>query len=696
MKTALILLASILVLFSESRSQWTQTNLYSKRISILAANDSFLFAGTTNGIFRSEDNGNHWQKISPTSKDTSIFPMVVMGNNVITPFYSSTNNGTEWERHQILNFAPTGNLVVKDSILYIGRDSSVYYSNNKGLTWKKTGSSLPGGNTCYTLTINGSTLYAGGEKDVFKSSDNGTTWERLGRALSYLGSGTILQLYSKDSTVFAAYGYGLYYNNPSDSLWKSMDSVWGIVRGIIQKDSVLFVGIDGYELIYRGSNNEKKWNSIRLKHTNKLSVVVGMVRKGNTVFVATDAGRLFYSSDEGNTWEESKNIGLRSNTSVRELVSCGGTLFATSVAGISTSSDNGLTWISTEIIQAPIALYSNGSSVYALIRSMDSIGRFGPSPYDSLIRTTDCGATWTTLKTDFKRLGIKYLAECNSVLYAASENEVYKSSDSGRSWSKETNIYFSKGIIAMTTEDTTIYFLGDKYVNIGTNRGKAWEIILHREEGYRRFYPISMVVKDKRILLGSYNEGLYCIDTTRDGYGYRKIVKINDGKTAEQFNRFIVSGSNIFVATDNQIYKSTDDGKSWTIIDSLLPKYKINTFIAHGSALYIARGTAGVWKYENILDVNSDENPESIQDSHILCYPNPTGNSLTIDPTGMSFNNAHSVRYILSNSIGEKVMEFEQNVQKCTVEFGELPNGVYSLTAMQGVRRSTVMVSVFR
>lgn len=693
MKTALILLASILVLFSESRSQWTQTNLYSKSIRILLANDSFLFAGTTNGIFRSEDNGNHWQKISPTSKDTSIFPMVVMGNNVITPFYSSTNNGTEWERHPILNFAPTGNLVVKDSILYIGRDSSVYYSNNKGLTWKKAGSSLPGGNTCYTLTINGSTLYAGGAADVFKSSDNGATWGRLGHTLSYLGEGPILQLYSVDSTVFAAYGYGLYYNNPSDSLWKSMDSMVGKVRGIIQKDSVLFVGIDGYELIYRSSDNGKKWNSIRLEHTNKLSVVAGMVRKGNTVFVATDAGRLFYSSDEGNTWEESKNIGLRSNTSVRELVSCGGTLFATSDAGISTSSDNGLTWISTEIIQAPIALYSNGSSVYALIRSMDSIGRFGPRPYDSLIRTTDCGTTWTTLKTDFKMLGIKYLAECNSVLYAASENEVYKSSDSGLSWSKERNAGFSR-IIAMTTEDTTIYILGDKWVNIGTKRGKAWETISHREDGTYTFPLFSIVVKDKRIFLGS--EGVYCIDTIRNGYGYRKIVKINDGKTVKRFNRFIVSGSNIFVASDDQIYKSTDDGKSWTIIDSLLPKYQINTFTAHGSSLYIARGTTGVWKYENILDVNSNENLEPMPDSHILCYPNPTGNSLTIDPTGMSFNNAHSVHYILLNSIGEKVMEFEQNVQKCIVEFGELPNGVYSLTAIQGVRRSTVMVSVFR
>ncbi len=694
MKTALILLASLFVLFTESYSQWTQTNLHGTRINRFASNDSFLFACTSDGLFRSSDNGNHWQELTSTLKYKSFIPMALIGNSIITPLYSSSNNGTDWEEHDLKYPSYNAIVVVDDTVLFCGNGTGVRYSTDKGFSWQKAGSGIPEGTQIFSLAKSGSTLYAGGEGEVYISTNKGKTWGNLGNTQSW-NEDLVYHLYTKDSIVFAnVANQPLLYKTPSDPLWKSTNLEVGYMAGLIQKDSVLFAGSEGNGILHRSTNNGKEWYPLSLyiePSIKELNGILSMIMKGNTLFVATAYGRVYYSSDEGNTWQESKNIGLHGELQVVHLASCGGILFAAiSYMGISTSSDNGLSWTLTDITQTPIALFSNGTSVFALLRSSDPFPGFGP--YDSLIRSTDCGATWSRLHYGFNDSLRYQFAQCNSVLYAYADTEVYKSTDNGDSWEK-INVDFNK-IIQVTTEGSAIYFLTDKYIIFSEDQGQTWVSINHRQKQYT-FIPISIAVKDKKIFLGTNNQGLQFIESPLD-INNQKIVKIHNGIPSRLFYKFIVNGSSIFAQTYNQIYKSTDDGKSWFVVDSLIPGYLIYRFIAHGSALYITRGTTGVWKYENILDVNSDENPESIQDSHILCYPNPTGNSLTINRTDLVFNNSLSVHYILSNSIGEKVMEFEQSGQVFTVQLDELPGGVYSLSATQGAQRATVMVSVLK
>jgi len=84
-------------------SSWSDslTGLPGKPLNAIIAKGNTVFAGMSEGLFRSTDSGNNWVKINIDNTDSNITALCSQGNNIVAGTYSgvvciSTDNGNSW------------------------------------------------------------------------------------------------------------------------------------------------------------------------------------------------------------------------------------------------------------------------------------------------------------------------------------------------------------------------------------------------------------------------------------------------------------------------------------------------------------------------------------------------------------------------------------------------------------------------
>jgi len=97
----IIILACLVVGQSNVSATWVKTSL-STATNCLATSGGNIFAGTSNGVYLSSDNGTNWTTINNgiPSGILNIYSLFVSGINIFAglagPVYLSSNNGSSW------------------------------------------------------------------------------------------------------------------------------------------------------------------------------------------------------------------------------------------------------------------------------------------------------------------------------------------------------------------------------------------------------------------------------------------------------------------------------------------------------------------------------------------------------------------------------------------------------------------------
>lgn len=284
-----IFLLSPSVFASES---WTQLGLVDRRVESLV-NDptsiNILYAGTDNGIYKSNDGGNNWiiksnQGISASIVDiSSSNPNVLYATKGSSRIQKSTDTGNTWV-DVTNNLGPAVAILdlaidsTNSNIVYVamyGQCGGIWKTTNGGTTWN----SVSGGCDFYRVAIapsNHNIIYAGSLNLTgyfIKSVDGGNTW-----------------------------------TNPSN---QGLGSV-GAVRGI---------AID--------PNNP------------------------SIIYVGTEIGGVFKSIDGAVNWTFLSNSPSTAVSSALTINPTNGTIYSRSSTGVSESRDGGFTWISINSGQTP-------------------------------------------------------------------------------------------------------------------------------------------------------------------------------------------------------------------------------------------------------------------------------------------------------------------------------------------------------
>ena len=171
-------------------------------IAINQKDPSVLYAGTTGGIYRSDDETASWKKINNgLIPETELMAAMALGVNAIA-------------------LDP-----VDPVIVYAGTTKGLFRTANKGEQWERIGDTLPDPFISSILIhpTETSLIYIGGTQGVWRSSDSGKTWQAMNQGLTTLNVRTLAMALKNSQTLYAGTnGSGLYRSTDAGATWNAV------------------------------------------------------------------------------------------------------------------------------------------------------------------------------------------------------------------------------------------------------------------------------------------------------------------------------------------------------------------------------------------------------------------------------------------------------------------------------------------
>ena len=600
----------------------------------VCAKDSFLFAGTDAGIFRSSDNGEHWKKVNPLFLPREFTPtamsIVANGPYIIAGFrepdvYISSDNGESWTAAGLLAIAgrratPSEIGASGDWVIGGGSPFPAYQSINNGVSWEQIPSSS---NLSSAVVQDSIALFA--QPNIYRSNDSGKIWTLVRSLASY--SKTVLAI--SGNRAFAGNG----------------------VNGSSGKAG----------FIVSSTNRGLTWDadSASLDCNEINAIVFAPSSSGNNfVFAATDSG-VFQTSDIAAHWDK-VNTGLGTNlvfSLTFKTEGTGGTpiLFAGTGNGMYKSTDFGQSWIVTgtpsdwiysttdkTIFAATSNNTYRGATKYwnsaknryqiAIYSSTDDgnswIESFKGSLDSSAQITSICATATINGETSLFAGGTYYTDRVNGIILSSTNN--------GEEWSTEFVYTLARSMLILGANSTGVFAsyspwspgllgifhcgsVGSTWTKVDSTMFFPKAIAFDGEKVYSGFgdyysigFPVPKLYNIISIII-SKDKGLHweSLASPLDS-SQTKTVSVNDPISIVQ--SMYASGPHLVVGlvaihypeslsstptvNGGGMYHLYNDGSKWTIADTLMTGRQYFSLAGYGSTIFAATDS-GVFRTTN-------------------------------------------------------------------------------------------------
>ncbi|MBI5652215.1 MAG: AAA family ATPase [Chloroflexi bacterium] len=566
---------------AEGGITWTPTNgPTGGQINTLALAPGLIYAGANNGVFISRDDGAHWQAISrglPEALTINALAILSDPNQVLAGtregIYRTRDGGATWTLAdpRLADQFVLALLIDPQSpnIIYAGTTATILKSENTGETWSETGKELPSARVWgLAAAPDGSAIFAATETSVYVSRDRGAHWQTSAEGLP---SGARPQ-----SIVATARGYVLgttqgVYRSRDGKTWSAVGGALanGLARPLVTdaKPSDRVYAVIGQN-IFKSADGGTAWSPLKNPAGDLPMTALGLGEK-NSLYTGTARG-VWKSNDDGANWQM-LNEGLV-NSSVHTLLFTPGkpgTLIAATRYGIALSRDRGATWRDAQGLKDPYIGSltrdpANASILYA--------GTQGGSIFVS----RDGGETFSLLADNLANNApisslLVWQAPANtSDLYAGTQGGgLYKSADNGARWEKQTNG------LSNVARVTALAFAPPATIYAGTERGLfaldvskpggAWQAIIAPNSPGDEVRVIAIDPQNAQtLLIGHATTGLY--RKTGDNPQWQELGLGSAGGRVRYHTIAFNPGMTgvIYVGTDRGVYRSEDNGASWS------------------------------------------------------------------------------------------------------------------------------------
>lgn len=372
-------------------------------------------------------------------------------------------------------------------------------------------------------------------------------------------------------------------------------------------------GGSNWQLVTNFPKNEVVLGLKNDQNGNMLSCTMG-----GKIYRSNDGGRNFTRINEGMEVENVWSLGVN-----------GATLFAATSKGLYRSTNNGSTWVLSDLRGKDVrAVLVTSSAVYA--------GTWGFGVFKSV----DNGATWSVCNNGLTTSAVHALAKApnGAILAGTFGGGMYRSNDGGNSWAKLSLGYDFVWSIGVTNSGSIIAGTYGNGIYRSTNNGDTW---------FRS------------------NDGINSL------YVYNVSCDVND---------------NLYVSTwASGVFGCSSGSNSWRPVGLAgSGANAVNINLATGQ-VFVGTGTGAIYVNDSPLGVKgSSEVPVEFALSQN--YPNPFNPSTVIE---FSVASKSSVSLEVYNILGQKVrtlISSEMNAGKYSVNFDarNLSSGVYFYTLKAG------------
>ncbi|MCZ7558304.1 MAG: T9SS type A sorting domain-containing protein [Bacteroidia bacterium] len=295
--------------------------------------NGYIYLGThEKGVYRSSDNGVHWEAVNEgledlhlstiaTAPDTSRYVFAGTTEGI----YHSTNEGDAWTRLdglQCTSRYPSITLIpdpaaVGNARVYVGDIGVLHVSTDLGFTWSpvNVGSTLNILRSVIRSSRTGrDTLMLNSSEGVFRSVDDGASWHLASNGIQ---NPDVTHIVSSKQRVFAVTAVGCYASTDNGSSWtessSGMYNVWSNTRAMTvlpAQDGVpellLTASIDIG--VSRTTDYGDTWHHSNFGYTTKdalalYSSVIATPPHPLLLFAGSADRGVFRSEDSGLSWQ---------------------------------------------------------------------------------------------------------------------------------------------------------------------------------------------------------------------------------------------------------------------------------------------------------------------------------------------------------------------------------------------------------
>lgn len=589
-----------------------------------------LYVGTSNGVFKSTDGGNHYTAHSKNLPQAWISQLYFDGT---TMYVGLSQKGVYISSDTGINFSSSSTgmgipyqfdypFVEHKGKVYSNNVFGTFYTTNHGQSWTQmtlpsylTGYFLPMfsfGNTLLKVAHNSST------HTMYKSIDGGSTWIIADTGIT---EKFIKHAYSLGDTLFLFTNQRV-YTSMNGTNWKMLTkNPFKIGNStIFQPGSLCYDGTYFYGAqsgnasiaICKISPKDTQWQLASNQYPDK-GYSYAMYAIGNKVFSCLN-GILFSTTNQGGVWVPETNSGLNA-LELYTVFASGNTIFAGADATAYYSKDAGLTWQLCN---------TNFNGYVTCFEDYNGVMFAGGS---GIFQSTDNGVNWTGPK--LQTIGVSCIKDDGTYIYAGGVNNsspaIYRSSDGGKTW-----VNFNKGIPSgviidlLPVGNKVFACFGsmtatDQGVYVSDNSTDNWTLL---DKGLDKNTPMSLAYHFNVLYAGTDGKGVY--QSTDLGANWSPI---NTGIEKTYVKSLTTLGFDLFAATDSGVFVLRHGSTVWQNITYNLRIKSVTKLSANADYVYAATDGGSVWQ---ILRATVGIKPTDGPMNSFDAFPNPANQLLEI------------------------------------------------------------------
>ncbi|HYI97298.1 MAG TPA: hypothetical protein VEX68_27415 [Bryobacteraceae bacterium] len=449
-----------------------------------------IFAGTTHLPWRTTDGGKTWHSIHTGMLDDSdVFSVVINPGipgsvyaSACSGAYRSVNGGTRWARLPTPKGTFRTYVVAVDptvpTTVYAGTSGGLLRSENEGRTWLKIS-----GHAVYAIDFEparaGRVYFASTTGGILTTDDHGKNLRELSKGF---GNRQWVALVGTKSSLFAAavenHGAELYKSPDLGRTWSKVTTAGiGDVRFLAASNENDTLYAATRKQVLKSEDEGGSWTPIGSAFS-AATIDALTVGEADTILVA--AGDRLYRSQGKKGWTA---LDARYSGRVRAAGASGSIIAVVARSGLAFSKDGGASWEPCRSPNAGIEWYDVAWTGQGHLLAATSHGMFG-SP--------DC-AEWSPVRggLDASTVSTVFIDRTGNVLLAVQRGEVYRSNDSGATWTASGD---TSGTRSMPSRLIRMPDSKDRIFGLFARRGVA-DLPLGREQQVSQ--PVNGRVKEQ-------------------------------------------------------------------------------------------------------------------------------------------------------------------------------------------------------
>jgi photosystem II stability/assembly factor-like uncharacterized protein len=505
-----------------------------------------LFVGTRNGVWRSTDSGESWEKIESTSMPINVNSMAVDPRNVSTIYA-----GTWWRP---------------------------YKSTDSGKSWRLIKNGMIDDSDVFAISINKenpSHLFASACSGIYESTNGGDNWRKIQGIPSTSRRTRDIMIHPSDpSRVYAATTEGFWMSANGGKTWSMTTQRNLEINSIAVHPDLpnrVFIGTNNHGVMVSndgGRNFVPTNNNFTSRFTYSIAPDLSQPNRlyATTKNTSSSGGFVFISNDAGRTWTQAKGLDINLHAAfaiMQDRVDENKLYLGTNV-GLFQSIDRGLNW---KLITAA------KPAKKAPAKRMNAAQRRAAAAAAKKAAEQPAGPLMVPALGERIKV-LAYTEDEKNGILAGTDNGLYRTYDAAKGWEKLaigeglnasiTAIYTSPNVPGTIWAGTAM-----SGVIVSTDDGKTWSKTNSSPDNT----PVSSIIGDPKDPNKLYVGTIQSLYLSRDGG--RTWVRRGGNLPLGNYTSILINPNNskeilVSSAHENEggVYYSEDAGMNWKRFDS--------------------------------------------------------------------------------------------------------------------------------